>query len=431
MPPRHKSMANFRWQDKGKKAQVRSSVGSLFMAEKAGPAGFVCKFTDLQEPTRPLVTAVIPSGQTLSSVEAAASKALGFQRECQIHDPEGHGSGAILRSDAQLRGVLGHWELREESRSSDTLEAVLESIRSRLGSSRCELHYQAVHALWELSCRFENHAQIGAGLLSLLAGAVRSEEPHVAAVAAATAWLLSECDETRARLPMAELVPALLALATRPRDGPQDESAAQIRERRRRTALATRLTGRTMDEMSQWPVGALYSVIQGDGVAGQAGQRSLRRVGGELSLLPLLHSSGSGPALKRGVAALVSRCASCSLQMCSAILHGGAPLLSRMAAGWSTCDGWSARCQAAALLHEPQPYHHKRNQAQAQPQPQPQPQPHPQPQPRARRPRCCTFASRACGWRCPYPPTKRCSSSCPNTCASCAPRGKLAPALTP
>ena len=37
--------------------------------------------------------------------------------------------------------------------------------------------------------------------------------------------------------------------------------------------------------------------------------------------------------------------------MCSAILHGGAPLLTRMAAGWSTCDGWSARCQAAALLH--------------------------------------------------------------------------------
>jgi hypothetical protein len=37
--------------------------------------------------------------------------------------------------------------------------------------------------------------------------------------------------------------------------------------------------------------------------------------------------------------------------MCSAILHGGAPLLTSMAAGWSTCDGWSARCQAAALLH--------------------------------------------------------------------------------
>ena len=91
-----------------------------------------------------------------------------------------------------------------------------------------------MHALWELSCRTENHAQIGAGLFSLLAAAVCSEEPHVAAVAAATVWLLSECDETRARLPMAELVPALLALATRPRDGPQEESAEQIRERRRR-----------------------------------------------------------------------------------------------------------------------------------------------------------------------------------------------------
>ena len=79
-----------------------------------------------------------------------------------------------------------------------------------------------------------SHAQLGAGLFSLLAAAVCSEAPHVAAVAAATVWLLSECDETRARLPMAELVPALLALATRPRDGPQDESAAQIRERRRR-----------------------------------------------------------------------------------------------------------------------------------------------------------------------------------------------------
>jgi hypothetical protein len=149
-----------------------------------------------------------------------------------------------------------------------------------------------VHALWELSCRTENHAQIGAGLFSLLAAAVCSEEPHVAAVAAATVWLLSECDETRARLPMAELVPALLALATRPRDGPQDESAPQIRERRRRAQLATRLTGRSLDEMAQWPVGALYSVVQGEGAAGQAGQRSLRRVGGELALLPLLHASG-------------------------------------------------------------------------------------------------------------------------------------------
>ena len=69
-----------------------------------------------------------------------------------------------------------------------------------------------MHALWELSCRTENHAQICGGLMSQLAGAVRSEEPHVAAVAAATAWLLSECDDTRARLPMAELVPALPAL---------------------------------------------------------------------------------------------------------------------------------------------------------------------------------------------------------------------------
>ena len=258
MPPsmgRQKTMANARWLDKGKTAQTRSSVGTLLQgkSEKAGPAGFVCKFTDLQEPNGPQVKAVIPAGAVLFQVEAAASKALGFTRECQLHDPEGEGDGAILRSDAQLRVVLDNWAVREAARSADALEAVLESIRSRLGSSRVELHYkatpgsnpephprpslnphphpplnphQAVHALWELSCRTENHAQIGAGLFSLLAAAVCSEEPHVAAVAAATVWLLSECDETRARLPMAELVPALLALATRPRDGPQDESAA-------------------------------------------------------------------------------------------------------------------------------------------------------------------------------------------------------------
>ena len=46
--------------------------------------------------------------------------------------------------------------------------------------------------------------------------------------------------------------------------------------------------------MAQWPVGALYSAVGGDGAGAQAGQRSLRRVGGELALLPLLHSSGAG-----------------------------------------------------------------------------------------------------------------------------------------
>ena len=152
MPPsmgRQKTMANARWLDKGKTAQTRSSVGTLLQgkSEKAGPAGFVCKFTDLQEPNGPQVKAVIPAGAVLFQVEAAASKALGFTRECQLHDPEGEGDGAILRSDAQLRAVLDNWAMREEARSADALEAVLESIRSRLGSSRVELHYKATSGL--------------------------------------------------------------------------------------------------------------------------------------------------------------------------------------------------------------------------------------------------------------------------------------------
>ena len=211
-PERKKPTASFRWQEKAKEVQTRSSVGTLLkLSDKtSGAAGFVCKFMDLDPiaPTgavskykdlEPKVRAVIPSLHTLSSVEAAASKALGFERKCRVHDPEGHGGNAILRSDAQLHAVLKHWVVREDARSSDALEALLESIRSRLGSSRAELHFQAVHALWELSCRVENHAQIDAGLLSLLASAVHSEERHVAALAAATAWLLSECDDTRAR----------------------------------------------------------------------------------------------------------------------------------------------------------------------------------------------------------------------------------------
>ena len=39
--------------------------------------------------------------------------------------------------------VLDNWAMREAARSADALEAVLESIRSRLGSSRVELHYKA------------------------------------------------------------------------------------------------------------------------------------------------------------------------------------------------------------------------------------------------------------------------------------------------
>ena len=56
------------------------------------------------------------------------------------------GKSALLTTeldDAQLRAVLDNWAVREAARSADALEAVLESIRSRLCSSRVELHYKA------------------------------------------------------------------------------------------------------------------------------------------------------------------------------------------------------------------------------------------------------------------------------------------------
>ena len=77
--------------------------------------------------------------------------------------------------------------------------------------------------------------------------------------------------------------------------------------------------------------------------------RAAARWGGELSLLPMLHT-GDAP-VKRAVAALITRVASSSVPACASLLHGGAAQLAKMAAGWSAAEGWSARCQAADLLH--------------------------------------------------------------------------------
>ena len=219
---RQSTRAQDRWQAKGKDAQKRTHVVTTLSSERSKPehglsAGFGCRFVDISSMSPEEKHVVLPAGQTLASVEAAACKALGFAHGCQLQDLDGSGGGAVIRSEEHMQAVLEYFMEREDVRQEDALQAALESIRSRLNSTRADLHFAALHTLWELACRPENHKQLALGLLFQVVAALRSEEPHVAAVAAATVWELSECDETRARLPVAELVPALIDLATRER----------------------------------------------------------------------------------------------------------------------------------------------------------------------------------------------------------------------
>lgn len=135
-----------------------------------------------------------------------------------------------------------------------------------------------------MACRTENHAQIGAGLLAQLVPFVKAEEPRVSAAAAAAIWVLAEFEETRERLPVAELVPALIAISSKTAQAAaavasKGETKAAARARAEREERATQATGRTLDELQQWPIGALYALV-----AGPTAQRVLHRESGELAV---------------------------------------------------------------------------------------------------------------------------------------------------
>ena len=60
--------------------------------------------------------------------------------------------GMPIRTDAEVTLAQRTYALSEAARRVDVLESVLESVRCALSSSDVELHYRAIHGLWELTC---------------------------------------------------------------------------------------------------------------------------------------------------------------------------------------------------------------------------------------------------------------------------------------
>ena len=165
--------------------------------------------------------------------------------------------------------AVDDWTSREHARRLDALEAKLELARSLIRSTRAELQFQGCHAMWELACRPENHEGFTGFGFELLHRSLLSEELRVRAVAAAALWTLAEVDGTLARLPVAQLAPALLCSALAhgghappklPHDAMPELDNLQLGQIRVHRALSS--TGRTLSELQQWPVGALYAIAR-------------------------------------------------------------------------------------------------------------------------------------------------------------------------
>ena len=95
----------------------------------------------------------LTGSQVLYEHKKAVSAAFDWQG-ADIADSE---TDKLIESDEEFRGIVADFDSREEARRADTLEAKLQLARSLMLSTRAELQYKGAHAMWELSCRPENH----------------------------------------------------------------------------------------------------------------------------------------------------------------------------------------------------------------------------------------------------------------------------------
>ena len=104
------------------------------------------------------------------------------------------------------------------------------AMRRALSSSDVDLHYQAIHRLWELVCDTSNHPFVTYSIFERAAAMLRSSELRVQSIAAATVWKLAQEPSTIVRMPVADLVPALLlAVLKEPSSTPPGAKAAASR----------------------------------------------------------------------------------------------------------------------------------------------------------------------------------------------------------
>ena len=296
-----------------------------------------------------------------------------------------------MRTSEDVLVAFKSHESAEVARRIDVLEAALESIRCALASSDVELQYQAIHGLWELTCDASNHKYVTYSMFEAAAEAVRSPELRVQSIAAAAVWRLAESEDTLARMPVADLVPALLHTlltddATKQSEPSAEDAAECARDaacaaesrdagarRIRRTnthstsfamllpsagveeedvehdlqaARAVACTGYAIMEQRVWQAGGLLALL-----GAEAGRRAFHRTGVALRLLPLLEADDfrSPPPLKAACAALLARSAEVSPPVCKALLDGGLAQLVRLASASGVADG-RTRQQASDLI---------------------------------------------------------------------------------
>ncbi|KAL1530239.1 hypothetical protein AB1Y20_001154 [Prymnesium parvum] len=138
-----------------------------------------------------------------------------FQFEdCDLFDVERH---LRLNSDSEISLMVDEWSEREAARKQDILATWLLEVQQQLTDQEPDL---ALHALWELACRPENHSDVSVDLIeqvvSTMLDCTHEKKHHrIAAMAAAALWMLAEPETTRNTFPLEMCVPALIQTATK------------------------------------------------------------------------------------------------------------------------------------------------------------------------------------------------------------------------
>ena len=311
----------------------------------------------------------VPAKPSVALLQQTAAKAFGYAH-CELEM-----DGLRIKLNEELTMALQSHEVREVARKVDVLEAALESTRAALSSSDNELHYQGIHALWELACDRSNHRYLSYATLEALVHAAGSDEMRVQSINAAIVWKLAENESTISRLPINELVPALLhavlgqgttqseggepseemlalANAALERNEPlatllPDSVEEEASEDDLQAARAVACTGYSLLEQRVWQAGAVLALLSVD-----AGCKVFHKTGVAMRLLPLLEAPThiSPPPLKAACTALLARAAEFSPPVCKSLLESG---LTQLVGLVSAKDGhvdWRTRMQTVDLL---------------------------------------------------------------------------------
>lgn len=250
-------------------------------------------------------------------------------------------------------------------------------------------------SLWRIAAKREQHSSIGDSVFALLIKVLRSDDPHVAAIGAASVWCLAQEEATLRRMPVTKLVRALLhtypatliderqaeeaggdegaegaeggeggeggeaaveaAEAEEPDEEEESEPDSPGRAEReqeaaeefaRHSEIVHQAIGKRLDDLKFLPIRALSALMRSED-----GRRAFHRSYGSLRLLPLLCDDDD--QISSAVSSLFSRATAASAAICGdTLFRGGSRLLVEMATGASAdFHPYEKRCLAADLLH--------------------------------------------------------------------------------